>query len=95
MKTTRHADIAPGVYNWITAGSGMRGLPFVYAIRKRRAKSSCTSTAARAKRRRTRRILVGFQHKTEIEQAFGAELSWERLDEKRACRIAYHMTGGG
>jgi len=31
-KTTRHADIKPGEYSWIGAGSGVRGLPFTYVI---------------------------------------------------------------
>ena len=30
------------------------------------------------------------QQKDEIEQAFGGELSWERLDEKQACRISVY-----
>jgi hypothetical protein len=34
-------------------------------------------------------------HKDEIEAVFGGPLSWQRLDAKRACRIAYEMTIGG
>jgi hypothetical protein len=33
-KSTRHANITPGEYHWIGAGSGVRGLPFQYVIRK-------------------------------------------------------------
>jgi len=33
--------------------------------------------------------------KNEIETVFGGDLSWERLDTKRACRIAKYYDGGG
>ena len=33
------------------------------------------------------------QHKQEIEAALGCELSWERLDSRRACRIAVYRDG--
>jgi hypothetical protein len=33
------------------------------------------------------------QQKMQIENAFGSELSWERLDNRRACRIALYRDG--
>ena len=35
------------------------------------------------------------KHKVEIEKDFGGELSWQRLDDKQGCRIAYVITAGG
>lgn len=34
-----------------------------------------------------------FAQRTEIEQSFGERLSWERLDGKKACRIACYTQG--
>lgn len=33
--------------------------------------------------------------KDSIETAFGGPLDWQRLDEKRACRISALVTAGG
>jgi hypothetical protein len=34
-----------------------------------------------------------YQRKEQIEKAFGSNLEWERLDAKRACRIAIYRDG--
>jgi hypothetical protein len=34
-------------------------------------------------------------HKEEIERSFGGELSWQRLDLKRSCRVAHTILVGG
>lgn len=36
-----------------------------------------------------------FRSKESIEKAFGGPLSWERLEGKRACRIAKYLGIGG
>jgi hypothetical protein len=33
------------------------------------------------------------KYKSEIEENFGHELSWERLDEKKMCRVAFQLSG--
>ena len=34
-------------------------------------------------------------HREQIEEAFGAPLSWEPLEDKKSCRIRFHRTAGG
>ena len=34
-----------------------------------------------------------YQKKEQIEKSFGSSLEWERLDTKRACRIAIYRDG--
>jgi hypothetical protein len=93
-KGTRHADITPGEYQYIGAGSGVRGLPFTYFIRQDEGTVELyiDRGAAEANKRIFDRL---HSQKKEIEAGFGSELSWQRLNDKRACRIAYTMTVGG
>jgi hypothetical protein len=57
---TRHADITPGESGWISAGSGVRGLPFTYSIRQEESQGRVIdrdSTARSA--RNSPRLLLG------------------------------------
>lgn len=36
-----------------------------------------------------------YYHKDEIEETFGDKLNWQRLDNKKACRISKSITLGG
>jgi serine/threonine protein kinase len=96
MKGTRHADIAPGVFSWIGAGSGVRGLPFVYAIQQGQGRVELYIDRGAGMAAENKELFDSLhQHKDEIEKAFSGLLSWQRLDDKQACRIAYEVTGGG
>ena len=95
-KTSLHANISPGEYHWVGASSGMRGLNFNYVIRQDEGRSSCTSTVVRRKSRRTSGSSTACSAtRSEIERAFGGELSWQRLDAKRSCRVAHTIAVGG
>jgi hypothetical protein len=95
-KTTRHANITPGEYQYIGAGSGVRGLPFNYFIRQDEGAVELYIDRGADQDKENKRIFDWLhKHKDEIERTFGGELSWQRLDEKRACRIAYIIAAGG
>jgi hypothetical protein len=96
MKGTRHADIAPGVFSWIGAGSGVRGLPFRYVIRKTEGEVDLYIDRGAGKTAENKDIFDRLQkHKEEIERTFGGALSWQRLDDKQGCRIAHTISLGG
>lgn len=93
-RNTRHANIKPGPYNWMGAGSGIRGLGFNYAIVQ-----EVSVTELYIDRGDAAENKKAFDHlfsrKDEIEKTFGGPLLWERLDTKRACRIKHVIETGG
>jgi hypothetical protein len=96
VKTTRHANIAPGDFGWITAGSGVRGLPLNYVIGQDESRVELYIDRGADQTEANKRIFDRLHNqKQEIEGAFGSELSWQRLNEKRACRIAHTIGLGG
>jgi hypothetical protein len=96
IKTTRHANIAPGEYQYIGAGSGVRGLLFTYFIRQDEGTAELYIDRGAGQAAENKGIFDRLhKHKDEIESAFGGELSWKRLNDKQACRITYISTAGG
>jgi hypothetical protein len=91
---TRHANIKPGAYHWLGAGSGTRGLGFNYVIVQEYGLAELYIDRGDATE--NKRIFDQLHaRKEEIERAFGGPLSWERLDTKRACRIKHVIERGG
>jgi predicted type IV restriction endonuclease len=96
VKGTRHADLSPGEYGWIGAGSGVRGLQFVFAVKQEEGRVELWIDRGAGKTAENKRIFDWLEkRKQEIERAFGGELSWERLEGKQGCRIAHTTTVGG
>jgi hypothetical protein len=96
VKTTRHADLSPAEAGWIAAGSGVRGLPFVYTVKQQEGRVELFIDRGPGKAAENKRIYDRLEgHREEIERAFGGKLSWERLEGKQGCRIAYLSTDGG
>ncbi|MBI1913491.1 MAG: DUF4268 domain-containing protein [Planctomycetes bacterium] len=96
VKGTRHADLSATDTGWIGAGSGVRGLPFVYVIGQDEGRVELYIDRGAGNDAANKAIydkLLAL--KDDIEKEFGAGLTWQRLDDKRACRIAHTLTGGG
>ncbi len=90
---TRHANIKPGIYHWIGASSGIRGLGLNYVA----VKDYCDVELYidRGDTEENKRIFDALvTRKAEIDTAFKEVLSWERLDDKRACRIKHVLPMG-
>jgi hypothetical protein len=95
-KNTRHAHIVPGEYNCVGASSGIRGLNFNYCIAKAAGKVELYIDRGPKGTEENKHIFDRLQQqKDDIERAFDGALSWQRLDDKRACRIAHIMRAGG
>jgi hypothetical protein len=93
-KQTRHANIKPGAYHWLGASSGIRGLGLNFVIVQEYGIAELYIDRGEALENKSIFDLL-HARKEEIEKAFAAPLSWERLDTKRACRIKYVIERGG
>jgi hypothetical protein len=95
-RTSLHANISPGKEGWVSAGFGIGGVIFSYVILMNDARVELyidrgTNSDAQNKAIFDRLL----SRREEIESTFGGPLTWERLAEKRACRISYSLGIGG
>lgn len=91
-KSSLFSNITPSTVNWISTGTGIRGVGLNF---------SATKTYGRAE------VYIDRGDKDEnewifdalkancaqMERDFGSDLTWERLDDKRACRIKSEAEG--
>jgi hypothetical protein len=93
-RTTLHAKISPGRNNWVGAGAGKSGLAYNYIVLQHGTGIELyIDTGDQDENKRIFDRLC--EKKVDIETVFGDDLSWQRLDTKRACRIAKYYEGGG
>ena len=91
-----HAQRSPTKNMYVSAGAGVQaGVSFTYVVwmTDETAVELYIDTGDKNENKRIFDAL--FQNKQEIEKSFGSPLSWERLDDKRACRIRYIVKEGG
>lgn len=94
--TTLHANITPGQYHWIGAGSGKSGLTYNYVIRKYEASIELYIDRGKESEQDNQEILEKLiTYREPIEETFGDKLTWARLEGKRACRIQKTLLTGG
>lgn len=95
-KTKLHANISPGIYSWIGTGAGISGVSYNYVIGQNDAKVELYIDKDKEDGKENKEIFDRL-HKNidKIETSFGEKLSWERLDNKRASRIAKHFVNMG
>jgi hypothetical protein len=80
----------PSISNSIGVGSGISGVTFTFVISNHYARVECY--ISRSNRDENKFIFDELlSKKGEIESTFGSALQWERLDNKKACRIKYEL----
>ena len=90
--TNLYRNINPGIYHWIGAGTGVRGVGLNFAIAKRYARAELYID--RGEKEENEFIFDKLlSMKDQIESEFGDPLEWERLDTKRGCRIKAESPG--
>lgn len=90
-----HAHITPGEYSYLGTSSGVRGLNLNYTVTQEESTAELYIDRGKNSEEENKDIFDQLQaHRAEIEKVFGGTLSWERLEGKRACRIAFTEAGG-
>lgn len=78
--------------HWLTAGAGISGLGYTFVITKKYASIELgINKSIKDENKAIYDELI--KEKESIEQSFGAELSWQRLDDKKMSRITYILEG--
>ncbi|WP_077728241.1 DUF4268 domain-containing protein [Methylocaldum sp. 14B] len=90
-----HAHITPGQYSWIGVSSGTRGLNLNYVVTQDECGAELYIDRGKDSDAENKRIFDQlYEAREEIEQALPEQLSWERMDGRRACRIRISIPGG-
>lgn len=94
--TNLHSAVSPGEYGWIGAGSGKSGITFNYTVGQHRVGVELYIDRGQGAEQENRTIFDALEARRDvIEEAYGAPLSWEPLEAKRACRIGERFEGAG
>jgi hypothetical protein len=95
-KTKLHATISPGKDSWVGTGAGKSGLSYNYSITGHYAKVELYIDRGKDKDEENKAIFDELlAQRNAIEKEFGGPLEWERLENRRPCRIAKYVDEGG
>jgi len=97
-KTDLHSNVSPSIYSWIGAGAGKSGIGYNYVVTNKYARSEIYLDRGKEFEEpnlNKMRFDELYKHKNKIEEEFGGELDWERLDDRRASRISIKFDGLG
>ena len=92
QKSNLFQNISPSQNSWIGTGSGARDARYNFVVSKQYARVEIYID--RGDKDENKQVFdYLFDKKEEIENKFGNNLTWERLDDKRASRIKYETNG--
>jgi hypothetical protein len=95
-RTKLHAAISAGTQGWISAGSGMGGLPYVYSVHQHEGGVELYIDRGKDAEVENKAIFDSLAaSKESIEKEFGESLEWQQLEGRRACRIRKRYSIGG
>lgn len=90
-----HAHLSPSLANWISVSSGVRGLGFNYIVTQTSSVAELYIDQSKESDEVNKAIFDQLAaHRQEIDDAFGGELEWGRMDGQRASRVRYQADGG-
>jgi hypothetical protein len=88
------ARLSPTTRGYINTTAGTPGLSMGYVVWQDEGRVELYID--RGDREENKKIFDElFSHRAEIERGFGGELTWERLEKRRASRVAFDVNTGG
>ncbi len=88
-------NISPSIYSWIGRGAGKSGISYNFLISNKYARCEIYFDAGKdSESLNKQRFEELLRQKEEIERKFGANLNWERLEDRRASRISFSFPEG-
>lgn len=80
-------NISPSKDSWICRGSGISGIIYSFVFTTKYA--SVELYIGRKDREENKKVFdYLYQHKEDVQVQFGKDLSWQRMDNKKSCRVA-------
>ena len=93
-KCNLYKNISPGIYGWIGARSIITGVGLNFSVSKSYARAELYIDRGRDKKEENEFIFNElYKRKDQIQKEFGDQLVWQRLEDKRACRIKAETPG--
>ena len=90
----QYQNISPSKDHWLSCSSGVSGISFALIFLKKEVRVELNITSSDAATNKA--IFDQFlERKASVEEAFGHELQWQRLDEKKACRVKFGQAVDG
>lgn len=90
-KTNLFRNISPSRDNWLAAGTGKSGVYYQIIIRMNSAAIQLAIDKSKAGEQNKRIFDHLYGKKNEIEESFGKEISWRRMDNQISSRIEYNI----
>jgi hypothetical protein len=81
-------NISPSKSNWIGAGSGLSGIGFIFAASQKFSRIELYIDRGDATLNEKIFDFI-LKEKSKIENLYGAPLQWDKMDDRRACRIRF------
>lgn len=94
-KTRLHEGLSTGAFGWIGAGAGKSGLSYNYYLRRHDCQVELYLDRGKDSNDTKTIFEQLYAHKDAIEMAFEGPLEWQKLEERRACRIRKVIGIGG
>ena len=90
----QYQNISPSKDHWLSCSSGVSGISFALIFLKKEVRVELNITSSDAATNKA--IFDQFlERKASVEESFGHELQWQRLDDKKACRVKFGQAVDG